>query len=301
MRNLTAPSLRCRSGQSPSSSHEAGVRQSTDMNRLRRISGVLAKVPSMGYALAYLTLIPTFALAYWMLPQHFFHSTIQYESTLDADAEVILQELRNTIIDQFRRAHEGDVAIQNDWSINIGSISMGSLKSEEDRTRFTMRLEFWGVGEREGIQAVMPVNVYIENRVSYASYSPGGELVVFKSPEVMNASRMNVSPSIIFPLKPDGSTIPVTEKADSVWLAVSGSLQERIAAFTSTVKGLPKSASGAFARMFYFSAVTITTLGYGDIVPITNPARILVALESIFGIVLIGLFLNSLSREYGAE
>ena len=69
-------------------------------------------------------------------------------------------------------------------------------------------------------------------------------------------------------------------------------------AFSQTVKGFPAKASGAYARMFYFSAVTITTLGYGDIVPITTMSRTLVAFESIIGIVLIGLFLNSLSREH---
>lgn len=46
----------------------------------------------------------------------------------------------------------------------------------------------------------------------------------------------------------------------------------------------------------YFSVVTITTLGYGDITPQTEMARSLAALESIFGIVLIGLFLNSVAR-----
>ncbi len=52
-----------------------------------------------------------------------------------------------------------------------------------------------------------------------------------------------------------------------------------------------------FWRMFYFSAVTITTLGYGDIVPISDLARLLVAAESILGIILIGLFFNALTRK----
>lgn len=50
-----------------------------------------------------------------------------------------------------------------------------------------------------------------------------------------------------------------------------------------------------YFRMVYFSAVTITTLGYGDIAPISATSRLLVTLESVLGIVLIGLFLNSLA------
>jgi len=43
--------------------------------------------------------------------------------------------------------------------------------------------------------------------------------------------------------------------------------------------------------------MTITTVGYGDIVPITRQARMLLALEAILGIVLIGLFLNALAHQ----
>ena len=46
----------------------------------------------------------------------------------------------------------------------------------------------------------------------------------------------------------------------------------------------------------YFSVVTITTLGYGDIAPQTELARVLTALEAGLGIVTIGLFLNAVAR-----
>ncbi|MBD1366991.1 two pore domain potassium channel family protein [Mucilaginibacter sp. ZT4R22] len=46
-------------------------------------------------------------------------------------------------------------------------------------------------------------------------------------------------------------------------------------------------------RMIYFSAVTISTIGYGDIVPIDDNLRLLVGFEAILGIVFIGLFINS--------
>ncbi|MFC6631797.1 potassium channel family protein [Microbulbifer taiwanensis] len=46
----------------------------------------------------------------------------------------------------------------------------------------------------------------------------------------------------------------------------------------------------------YFSAVTITTLGYGDIAPASDIGRILASSEAVLGVALIGLFLNALSR-----
>ncbi|MGV7222183.1 MAG: potassium channel family protein [Nitrospinales bacterium] len=45
---------------------------------------------------------------------------------------------------------------------------------------------------------------------------------------------------------------------------------------------------------FYFSSITITTLGYGDIVPDSIFTKLLTSLQSISGIMIIGLFLNSL-------
>jgi hypothetical protein len=55
-----------------------------------------------------------------------------------------------------------------------------------------------------------------------------------------------------------------------------------------------------FWRMFYFSTATITTLGYGDIVPVTTTARMLTSSEAILGIILIGLFVNRVSSRQGS-
>lgn len=49
--------------------------------------------------------------------------------------------------------------------------------------------------------------------------------------------------------------------------------------------------------MLYLSTITITTTGYGDIVPITNIARVLVAVEAMSGVVVAGLFLNAVVQE----
>jgi hypothetical protein len=67
--------------------------------------------------------------------------------------------------------------------------------------------------------------------------------------------------------------------------------------FAVALRGFPSRIPGQFWRMLYFSATTITTLGFGDIVPLSTAARMVVSLESVLGIVLIGLFVNALSSE----
>lgn len=58
--------------------------------------------------------------------------------------------------------------------------------------------------------------------------------------------------------------------------------------------GLPPK---SFWDFMYFSIVSITTLGFGDIYPTTLLSKSLVATETLGGIIFIGLFLNSLSTE----
>lgn len=49
-----------------------------------------------------------------------------------------------------------------------------------------------------------------------------------------------------------------------------------------------------FVDAIYLSVVTVTTLGYGDIVPKSPLAKLLTSFQAISGVVLVGLFLNSL-------
>lgn len=50
-----------------------------------------------------------------------------------------------------------------------------------------------------------------------------------------------------------------------------------------------------FLNFLYFSVTTITTLGFGDIVPVSLLGRLLVCFEVIIGTIILGLFLSDLS------
>ncbi len=49
---------------------------------------------------------------------------------------------------------------------------------------------------------------------------------------------------------------------------------------------------------FYFSMVTLTTVGYGDITPVGHQARSLAILESIVGVLYVGIFIARLISTY---
>lgn len=68
------------------------------------------------------------------------------------------------------------------------------------------------------------------------------------------------------------------------------------AIWPSTITGI-KDALDAL----YFSIVTITTLGFGDIVPSCPTGKVLVCIEAILGAVFIGLFLNAISESQARQ
>jgi len=72
-------------------------------------------------------------------------------------------------------------------------------------------------------------------------------------------------------------------------------LSQELVDLIDEARGWPSPNTAEFAiRMFHLSVTTITTTGYGDIVPLTSTARILTGSESLVGTVLLGLFLYSL-------
>lgn len=51
----------------------------------------------------------------------------------------------------------------------------------------------------------------------------------------------------------------------------------------------------------WWSVVTLTSLGYGDIYPVTTEGRVVGILLMFFGILLIGIIAGSISRHYFEE
>jgi hypothetical protein len=78
------------------------------------------------------------------------------------------------------------------------------------------------------------------------------------------------------------------------WRFLSSSIAFNVTAL------LEKGAQPGFWGYLYYSVVTFTTLGFGDIVPLTGPARFVVGLEVVLGYVMLGglisIFANKLAR-----
>jgi len=93
-------------------------------------------------------------------------------------------------------------------------------------------------------------------------------------------------------------------KADTSWAGVwfdcSDVNLEPFDTLLTAEEGVASGSLASYGRMLYLSAVTITTLGYGDIVPVTALARWLVGTEAVLGVVLAGFFLNAVAQHGSA-
>jgi hypothetical protein len=268
---------------------------------------MLGTVPSLAYAIVYLLCIPAFALVYDNLPNHFYHSTIKYEQILNKDEEEILDEIRKTVIATFVQVHGHDDQDFDKWTIRIESLEVWSLKVEGNQVRFSFSVPL-ALQEDKFNDHPFPAELFNAEADFPLIYTPiarsedqtyYGTFEKLLTVRALTGSSASMDEALrsgviktVFPFESDW----ITSRGQPI-ISLHQALLDHLFDYSKGLNGFPSSLSGNYWRMLYLSAVTITTLGYGDIVPITNKSRILISLESILGVVLIGLFLNALAYE----
>lgn len=244
----------------------------------------------------YLLAIPMFALIFqYLLPAgSFFHSTLHREPMVQARSRMTLQELWN----EYSQSGPKDYGECEVLSPFAKSVNPTSLIVEGDDVSFSANYYL----------GVWPHSYQVEPRIHFSlernfdlpyRLPPGkGRGRVFKELTIEGIETGpwgSVSPSLVgrcmFPTLYD-ERLP----QNVVLLAISVPLDEKIHDLAYDLRGVPQNKSGGLGRMLYLSASTITTAGFGDIVPLTNWARTLVTSESILGVVFVGLFLNAIAR-----
>lgn len=263
----------------------------------------LLSLPPLWLGIGYLSLIPAFATVYWLLPHgSFYDSNAQREKGVYGDAA----KLRDSLSSAVRRHLDSlKVAI---GGINVAiEPSTVAISSLEYTTEHRLLMEItgqYGPAERSNF-AVGNFAFWVETSVSEGTFvsqlqghPPVISLSVALSPPGGSANEhpkpSPVSPpvSLLFPPPPPSRQLPASSSGT---LTMSRATYDELQQFYAAVQGDPSYASGSWLRMLYLSAITITTLGFGDITPVSEAARLSIALEAVLGIVVIGLFLNSLA------
>ena len=254
----------------------------------RRTSARLGRVPSLIWALVYLILVPLFAALYTFLPSgSFYHTTLRYDSSYLAD--------QKTFEDTVER-----------WARETVTPRLIAAVQEVEGRRPNGIRYYAGYEPDDFWPQLLAVADFGDNDTLKLPFRLGGMVHITYTRE-LTTETITKEESEGFDLMADCDghdtdpcKAPAVEKALKPdryfigWPAILGPTYK----LRRQAKGFNAGADlHMFGRMLYLSAVTITTVGYGDIVPLTNVARSAVAAEAMLGIVAIGLFLNALAHE----
>jgi hypothetical protein len=232
-------------------------------------------------------LIVIFAGIYSLFPRsHFYHPTAQYEPSTLEYREDFFQAVKLDLTQRVRKFSSYEHDRRNDITADL---------SRADDSSFTFRVE----GNK--------VSIYLECPQSYPPAAKQPD-VVFKSQSgkwslwieltLFSYSRDNIQKN------GDDGTMSTTKirwaNQDEMFTpetdAFSQATSKAWIRYRGAIDGFPVSGRANFGQMLYFSAVTATTVGYGDILPLTMTTRLLAGSEAVFGIVLAGAFLNALAK-----
>lgn len=267
--------------------------------------------------IVYFSFIPIFGYIYTLFPGEFYHANVAREPGVRNDEKRIGKQLEQEIIKTFKEQHKRDHVIVGNWSIDGNSFSVISLEASSDKVEFKLDLSFTGISqERRQITIAptvsFPVWDWSENVVAEDLKDENKVLHV-------RVVKVDIPPVPYFPSDKEwktsfGKALFPTQREEAnhvsqqsamqsdsssqdILLPISRPLDREIRYLAKGMQGDPSNLDNHFQRMLYLSAVTVTTLGYGDIAPLTTRARLLISAEAIAGIIVIGLFLNTLSAE----
>jgi hypothetical protein len=268
---------------------------------LRNFSAILASVPSAAYFLAYLLAVPAFACLYATFPGAFYSSTSHLEPSMATQLSRLAEELQAEVLNptvgppprETRRSTESlDTLHLDSLVVHFNDATRDSIVGRVLATVTDAngrRFDWFG----DAALRAPPRDDRFARAVRFpdpAARSLFIDLIWARYPEPEFSDRDQRAIEHRIFSRPYGGP-------GLVILRVPPALFEHFRKHMDAVGGLPSGFWETLPRMLYLSIVTITTLGFGDIVPLTARARAAVGTEVVIGVILVGLFLNSLARE----
>lgn len=257
------------------------------------------------FLLTYIFVILLFAVIYTLMSNQFYYSLSQYEKIFNMESKQIIANLEQSIKDNFIKNYSEDIVLlsnHNDKSkeyiFNIKDLKVDSIEIQGETLIINNDIIIRKVNDPIiEYKTTVQLKVFHEDKILYDN-------LVYRICEI---SLKNEGRGITYLNNIDLKPIFEMEWAPRDGVAgvvLTEKLNEQIETYLTMNDGKPSLVKGNiihyfkwnFPRMLYLSMVTITTLGYGDIVPLTNTARILIGLESTMGIIILGWFCNKIMR-----
>lgn len=269
-------------------------------------------------AVAYLVLIPAFAAVYMALGTgQFAQSSIDYEP---GNYKQLRQEALNPVLTSLLKSLDDDWYQFSDRYTTTKKLSAFDPVFERGYLRFTLVGTVYDMSGPldapvkeyflEGFQLGIDVDTdpWVSDELPLVFHQIRIDDPVTFAPEIQNPPEVRLAEKMKNYIVPDldyeldGQELHAGAASPGTLLLHLPMRQDDETAFQNAIRSLTRGdplAGGTWTehvvRTLYLSAVTQTTLGFGDITPVSNSSRSLVALQAVFGVALAGAFFYSLS------
>jgi hypothetical protein len=257
----------------------------------------IAHSPAISASL-YFIAIPLFGVIYALMPNDFF----QANATAEVRARHLRGQIQRQLLPLVSSVYRASAA--DSTQLPVIDLSVSGLRSDELSlsfdTAFKRRNARSAVIYRPVWTLELPpleepasglrLSARIERIPPYLSYAlkhHHGDGADF----VWGPLIGSISPD------PDSSGVVPARRFGTIEgiLTVPDTLYANLERYYVASQGNPDKLAGSLMRFMYLSSMTLTTLGFGDIVPVSDRARFAVACEAIYGVVMVGLFLNAVA------
>ncbi|MBU3130285.1 potassium channel family protein [Clostridium tagluense] len=248
--------------------------------------------------LIYIFIILIFATIYSVMSNQFYHTTVRYEPTMREEENKLKNEISNDIKINFKFNNKGDSTFLDSnkrWLFNINSLEVYNVEENNGLSiKINMLVTDTASQNNKGststfISHLVLIDLNLTNDIFQSKYSILRNGNVNKNHNFDIEDMKYINYDSIFNIK------GLNNSNNTVGIKISSSLNNEINDFVNESNGFRSKIQGIIFKMIYLSLVTITTLGFGDIVPITDLARLLVGIEAFLGVFIMGLFINSIS------
>lgn len=249
------------------------------------------------FAIIYLALIPTFAGIYASLPenslysstrkldQHFYQDGYNYREVFN---ELLRQRLK---------------PVPQRMNIGIGSLSSQGI-AEYGQNFFDVEYQFRGQGACGINCANLVWNIYVRRfgQDEEPAVGPNSSIPIeayISETKCLEKSCPKVESIFLGPWKSvaNNGLLPFVETVMRTNLYMNRDQFEIYQDMSNAYSGNALGNYGRLSRAMYFSATVVTTLGFGDILPISDAARTAIMMEAIAGVLVIGFFFNALASQ----
>ena len=263
----------------------------------------LAQIPIRAVLSMYIIVIVIFAVIYTNIPSGFYHETIRLESAYDREAEEFSKKILEAMKVNFIEVYKKEQLCFDNIEIDISTMNVHKSYVKSERV-------------------IVPINLIVEvknlekdkdKKNEKCDKKNKSEKIVYNDffDISLSTNALKINDKLFVPLVVDSNVFVKCDNIDvdkinynqlfkhegflSPVIKIDEGVEKEIHDFLLASKGFSNDINNHFLSMLYLSAVTITTIGYGDIVPITLITRMLITIEALIGMTLMGIFLNNIT------